>query len=131
MSKRGDELLFDSLVNRWSKDSAPAAGSTAQAVSPAVTGPRELHHIDDVGYSLVNLTAATVQSTLKIRSGPTSGSTVLGTISVSVPAGGSTQFNGPFTFLGKPGTQVSAEWSSIAASVVQTVTLCGWKEMTR
>jgi hypothetical protein len=130
MSKKSDELIQESLENRWSTTSNPNAASSCVCASPTPAFPSGKMNVDAITYSIVNQTAAAVQNTISLRSSAQSGS-VLAQIRVLVPTAQSVQFNGAIQLPGKQGQLVSADITPAAGSVLQNVTLTGWQQPNR
>src|SRR5690348_14485945 len=130
MSKRADELVFESLHNRWSTTSNPNAGSSCVCSSKAALSPVSRQNMDAITYSIVNQTAAAILNTLSIRNGTATG-TVLAQLRIQVPTAQSVQFNGAINLPGKIGSNFEIDISGANASVLQNVSAQGWEESVR
>jgi hypothetical protein len=114
---------------RWSKPSAPAAGSQATASIAAEAGVR--HVADKVCFSAASTTAPVLtQLSINLRDGATGAGTVIGTWTVAISAA-TGQNVSPYctpqlNLSGTTNTAMTAEFSAALANLFQAVTLTGF-----
>jgi hypothetical protein len=112
--------------NRWSATSAPAAGTTVVAQSPAIT-PNSKSHLETILYSIWNSNAAqTVQFQVRIAS---AAGTVIASLDNILAATAVQQVIA--TACGIPGKRGKQFWTGMnttVASLTQKVTIAGWTD---
>jgi hypothetical protein len=126
MAKRADEVIIESLANRWNASSFPAAGTSCVA---SVSGPNPSTsckiNLDSLGWSARNATAAAVTLTLSVRDASLAGTT-LAAWDVIVGTGVSQQDNFAVKVQGVRGNPLFIDFGTPAASVTQKISAAGW-----
>lgn len=125
MSKRESALVVDSLAHGWSAYQATAAGSTCTA-NVAVGSAHERLHLTQLGWSIRNAGAAAYTATLNVTDSSIGG-TVRASWDMIVPVGHLLDtFN--LNIMGLKGAALNVDFGAPAASVVQKVSIAGWRD---
>lgn len=129
MANKADELILYEYANRWNAHAEPAAGTTCVGTLAAV--PKAVHNCVSLSYSILNLTAATVNSTLSIRDASIGGNVLARWLFATAAAGANQGTLANIELPGLMGSALVAEFGTPTASVTQTVAMCGWTENER
>ena len=126
MSAKSTEALVNSILNRWSETSNPAAGSTVAASRAGVAN--YCHVLDILIASQVNKTSAAITSTLHVRDSSIAG-TVLAAIEFLPGAASAERVVERVGIPGLIGNAIHVSFNTVQASVVQAVTITGYSEV--
>lgn len=124
MANRSEGLITDSLIHLWNANSAPAAGTTCVANSPALDTTKPI--LTQLGWSIRNATAAAFTATLSVRDVSIAG-TVLATWDIVTATNGGNVDTFAVNLAGSKGKSIFVEFGTPAASVTQKVSIAGWR----
>jgi hypothetical protein len=128
MAKRDADLIIESLSQRWNAVSTPSAGTSCVAsVSPLPNqfGGNWKANCDSLGWSVRNLTAAAVTTTLEVRDASIAGG-VIASWDFVVAANGGAADNFAVKVQGVRGNPLYINFGTPNVSVVQKVSAAGW-----
>lgn len=132
MANRDRALLIDSLGTNWavtSTSNGSAAAGTTAAASVSGSVSTERIHMTQLGWSIRNNGAAAFTATLNVaHASGTTVPTVIGSWDVVPAAAGSAQDSWFVNYLGKKGKGLQAYFAAPATSVVQKVSIAGWRD---
>ncbi|HZD12000.1 MAG TPA: hypothetical protein VE177_00575 [Candidatus Binatus sp.] len=129
MAGKYNEVIVDSLANRWRATNA-TVGATCVAASPTLGDLRELHNLTSVNVSIANMSAAASTVTLSVRDASIAG-TVLASLDIVTPAAAGSTNSLYFDLPGNRGTPISVDLGLLGGSVAGKLNICGWKEIDR
>ena len=124
-------LINALLADRWSANSAPAAGATLAASVSAPQEPEARLHLETLIYSIRNMMGAGALNTtitVSVRHATPAGTVIASFDHLTAP---STSTNVSMTrlgFAGKRGKGIHVTMDTVVASVKQSVSMAGWKE---
>ena len=124
MAYRDRALIIDSLGNNWNATGTTAAGTTV-AVSSPTPAAKERIHLNQLGWSIRNAGAAAYTATLNVRG---AGATVIAAWDIQVAAAASLQDSWAVNLMGKRGAAMTVDFGTPAASIVQRVSVAGWRD---
>jgi len=132
MSYRDRSLLIDSLGSNWSATTvsagtAAAVATAAASITAAVSTERI--RMTQLGWSTRNNQGAAATMTLNVAhaSGTTS-PTVIGSWDITPAAAASLQDTWLVSYMGKKGKGLQAYFTTPMISVVQKVSIAGWRD---